>query len=198
MEGKLLISAASYLHNADILNRLGVYLNWFKLDPWFAPRFYLRDLWHPRSPLSSTTLVHRAFFSSECQTAEVKKFERLMPEYESLIWPLQMMFKFVDVGRVLRNVMGWRGLRKERVPIIAGEKDTLMGVPLMRRMAADYRIQAPALLKSLSGGHTHATETDESRDGVGFEVIRGSGHHIQNDLQWEECAEKILVFVAQL
>lgn len=122
-----------------IWSRLGVYWNWFKLDPWFFPRFYFLDLWHPRSPLSSMSLVHKAFFSPEFPVAEVKKFEMLMPEYESLVCPLGMMFSFVNVGNVLRYVVGWKDGRQERILVIAGEKDTLMGVHLMQRMAADYR-----------------------------------------------------------
>jgi pimeloyl-ACP methyl ester carboxylesterase len=179
-----------------------VYWNWFKLDPWFVPRLYFRDMWHPRSPLSSTSLVHRAFFSPEYPVGEVKKFEVLMPEYESLVWPLGMMFSFVNVGNVLKSVVGWRDERQARVLIIAGEKDTLMGVGLMRKMAADYRQQFISFAKSLWGARFMETsETKpESGDqqGVGFEVIQGSGHHIQNDLHWEECAQKILAFVDQL
>ena len=184
--------------------RLKVYWNWFKLDPWFAPRFYFRDLWHPRSPLSSTSLVHRAFFSPEYPVAEVKKFENLMPEYESLVWPLGMMFKFINVGNVLKSIVGWKNKTQERIFVIAGEKDTLMGVDLMRTMAADYRQQFISFAKNIWGSQsqenslTDLKEPGDDQQGVGFEVIRGSGHHIQNDLHWGEAARKILVFLDQL
>ena len=43
----------------------GVYLNWMKIDPWMFIRL-VWDLYHPRSVLSDTRLVHNAFFSEEC------------------------------------------------------------------------------------------------------------------------------------
>ncbi|KAH7395560.1 Alpha/Beta hydrolase protein [Cadophora sp. MPI-SDFR-AT-0126] len=195
------------------------YWNWFKMDPWFVPRYYIRDIWHPRSPLSSTTLVHQAFFSPSYPVSEVRKFESLMPEYESMLWPLQMMTRFVDVGRVVRSVVGWGRaefgkengdgegrIEEKRMLIIAGEKDMLMGVELMRRMAAEYREAVRKGWGSLvsetdrAGGNTSAVVSGGpgEEDGVGFEVVLGSGHHVQNDLYWEDCAGKILEFVEQL
>ena len=125
-----------------------------------------------------------------------------MPEYESLVWPLGMMFSFVNVGKVLRNIVGWKGEKAQRVLVIAGEKDTLMGVHLMRRMAADYRQQFVIFAKNLWSGQSSSSLNDDSgldaQHGIGFGIIRGSGHHIQNDLHWQDCAEKILAFLEQL
>ena len=194
------------------LNRFLVYKNWFKLDPWFPPRFYIRDFWHPRSPLSSTTLVHRAFFSPDFPSQRTKEFERLMPEYESLIWPLNMMFPFINVRNVLKNILGWNGNGQQRLMVIAGEKDTLMGVTLMRRMAASYRQGFISLVRKLFFGEKFALTAQESdtsagevadgvenaTGGVRFAVVKGSGHHLQNDLQWEACALRILEFLDQL
>ncbi|KAL2072055.1 hypothetical protein VTL71DRAFT_11398 [Oculimacula yallundae] len=172
-----------------------VYWNWFKMDPWFVPRYYLRDLWHSRSPLSSTTLVHNAFFCPSYPVSEVKKFETLLPEYESMVWPLQMMLRFVDVGKVLGNIIGWTKGGK-RVLVIAGEKDPLMVVDLMRRMAAEYRIAVNGNWTSLVG--ESESTVNVGADVVGLEVVGGSGHHLQNDIYWEDCAEKILAFVEQV
>ena len=170
-----------------------MYWNWFKLDPWFVPRYYIRDLWHPRSPLSSTTLVHRAFFSPSFPVEKVKEFEKGMPEYESMLFPLGMMFPFVNIRRVLGNIVGWNRPNQSRLLVIAGERDKLMGVSLMQKMAALYRnamvdFFAPEKLplKDVDGGL------------VTFEVVGGSGHHIQNDLYWEDGAGKILKFLEQL
>jgi len=177
------------------------YWNWFKMDPWFVPRYYIRDLWHPRSPLSSTPLVHQAFFCPLYPVSEVRKFESRMPEYESMLWPLQMMTRFVDVGNVVRSVVGWGkgGVQGKRMLIIAGEKDVLMGVDLMRKMAAEYRKAAMKGWVALVGEtETTARAIPGDEDGVGFEVVMGSGHHLQNDLYWEDCAEKVLAFVEQL
>jgi hypothetical protein len=191
------------------VSRLGVYWNWFKLDPWFAPRFYLRDFWHPRSPLSSTSLVHRAFFSSSFPTDRVRDFEQYMPEYESLAWPLGMIFPFVNIRRVLMNIVGWR-YGQQRLLIVAGEKDTLMGVSFMRQMATKYRRSVVTPVQGLLPKDGKEIDPDKTNDlntrqdgngstnGVRFEVIKRSGHHLQNDLQWEECANQILCFLDQL
>ncbi|KAK0106284.1 hypothetical protein ONS96_003924 [Cadophora gregata f. sp. sojae] len=182
------------------------YWNWFKMDPWFVPRYYIRDLWHPRSPLSSTTLVHQAFFSPSYPMSGVRKFETLMPEYESMLWPLQMMTRFVDVGRVVRSIVGWgRGEGGgKRMLVVAGEKDRLMDVELMREVAAEYRVAVREWWGALVGETKRegeglvASDGPGEEDGVGFEVVMGSGHHVQNDLYWEDCAQKILKFVEQL
>ncbi|KAH9213717.1 Alpha/Beta hydrolase protein [Leptodontidium sp. 2 PMI_412] len=173
----------------------GVYWNWFKMDPWFVPRYYLRDFWHPRSPLSSTSLVHQAFFSPSYPVSDVKSFETLMPEYESMLWPLQMMTRFVDVGRVVRSITGW-GKGGIRLLVVAGEKDRLMDVELMRQMAAEYRVAVEKGREELVG--ESGGDVINGGEQVGFEVVMGSGHHLQNDLYWEDCAGKILVFVEQL
>lgn len=118
-----------------------------------------------------------------------------------MLWPLQMMTRFVDVGNVVRSVVGWGkgGVQGKRMLIIAGEKDVLMGVDLMRKMAAEYRKAAMKGWVALVGGtETAARAVPGDEDGVGFEVVMGSGHHLQNDLYWEDCAEKVLAFVEQL
>jgi hypothetical protein len=74
-----------------------------------CPRFYVRDLWHPRSPLSSTSPAHKAFFCHTYPEFEVKKFESFMPEYESLLVFLGMMFYFVNMMRVLSNILVGKG-----------------------------------------------------------------------------------------
>lgn len=77
-----------------------VYINWFfKLDPWSLPRV-LKDLYHSRSPLSSIQLVHNAFSKKSPTSDEVRRLESDMPEYESMMWPSQMMGRFVDVAKV--------------------------------------------------------------------------------------------------
>ena len=107
-----------------------------------------------------------------------------------MLWPLQMMTRFVDVGNVVRSVVGWGkgGVQGKRMLIIAGEK-----------MAAEYRKAAMKGWVALVGEtETTARAIPGDEDGVGFEVVMGSGHHLQNDLYWEDCAEKVLAFVEQL
>jgi len=120
-----------------------VYINWFfKLDPWSLPRV-LKDLHHPRSPLSTTQLVHNAFFSKTFPTDEVRRFESDMPEYESMMWPLQMMGIFVDVARVKSAT------ETGKVVIVSGDEDRLMTMNLMVRMAGEC--EAPII--KVRGGH---------------------------------------------
>jgi pimeloyl-ACP methyl ester carboxylesterase len=120
-----------------------------------------------------------------------------MPEYESTIWPLGMMFKFVDVRKVLESIVGWKDDKSWRVLVIAGEKDRLMGVSLMERMAAMYRAALQTCWWGV-GDTTRDVRRGDGQEGVGFSVIKGSGHHVQNDLHWEECAEQVLAFVNRL
>lgn len=164
------------------------------MDPWFVPRYFIRDLWHPRSPLSSTSLVHKAFFSPSFPVDKVREFEKGMPEYESMLFPLGMMLPFVNIRSVLGNIVGWTGSNRSRLLVIAGEKDKLMGVSLMQKMASRYR----NLMYNFFGPPRTLPLKVTDRALVTFEVVEGSGHHIQNDLYWEDGAAKILKFLEQL
>jgi hypothetical protein len=146
--------------------------------------------------------VHKAFFSPEFPTIEVRKFEKLLPEYESMAWPIGMMFSFINVTTVLKNIVGWKGENGDRILVIAGEKDKLMGVTLMQRLAADYRLaftkSIGALLVSDSKSEIETDKAKDRSNGVAFGVVERSGHHIQNDLYWENSAQQILEFVEHL
>jgi hypothetical protein len=167
------------------------------MDPWFVPRYYIRDLWHPRSPLSSTALVHQAFFSPAFPREDIKGFETQMAEYESMVWPLGQMFSFVNVRGVISNILGWQKEGGSRLLVVAGELDTLMGVTLMRQMAGVYRRTIERYFPSLSN-KIESKEKLEEEERVSFEVVSASGHHLQNDLHWEEGARKIQSFLEQL
>ncbi|KAL8882271.1 MAG: hypothetical protein Q9198_000702 [Flavoplaca austrocitrina] len=103
---------------------LGVYWNWAKLDPWFLIRSYLH-LMHPRSPLSSIDLVQQAFFSPQFPRAKVEQWQRWMPNWESMLWPLGMMRPFVSFQRILQNVAG-AGKVEVPICIMAGGDDKLV------------------------------------------------------------------------
>jgi len=183
-------------------------MNGFKLDPWFAPRFFIRDLWHPRSPLSSTTLVHRVFFCPSFPREKVREFERFMPDYESLTWPLGMMLPFVKINNVLMNILGWTQ-DQQRLLVLTGSRDTIMSVKQMRQMALQYRqalvslIGERLVIEKENAKAEDASEEDclvgveSSASGVRFAVVEGSGHHLQNDLQWENAANQVLKFLGQ-
>jgi pimeloyl-ACP methyl ester carboxylesterase len=178
----------------------GVYWNWFKTDPWFIFRS-LVHLQHPRSPLSSTSLVQRAFFGHEFERQKVVEFEKWMPAYESLRWPIEMLKSgWIDASKVVANLKGWGdGDEASKIMIMAGDEDKLMGVQLMEDMARDYRweVQTLAEKKKLDvvTGQDHGTTepvkgTEENSEaGVIMVVVKGAGHHIQNDVQAERAVE---------
>lgn len=148
-----------------------VYRAWWTLDPLFLPRMFLRDWLHPRSPLSSSELVKAAFFCPSFPIDWVKPFERLMAEYESLRWPISTMWRgYVDPRRVLLGC----GMR---LFVLAAELDQLMKMDLMLKTTAEY---ACALKQIRKDGY------DIKGGEVEFASVEGSGHHLMNDLQFED------------
>jgi hypothetical protein len=88
---------------------LGVYWNWIKMDPWALGRSLVHGQ-HPRSPLSETGLVERAFFGHETSRERVVEFERWMLEYECLRWLIEMMKKgWINVQSAVGSITGWDG-----------------------------------------------------------------------------------------
>lgn len=144
------------------------------MDPWFIPRMYLRDWMHPRSPLSSSELTKRAFFSDAFSLSHVKSFESLMSEYESLVWPLQIMFPgYIDTHRVLLNC-------NQQLLVLAAEHDRLMTVPLMEQTTAEYTMALGQVERDM--GITPGKGSGR----VDMDVVEGSGHHVMNDSRWRD------------
>ncbi|OBT54027.1 hypothetical protein VE04_06078 [Pseudogymnoascus sp. 24MN13] len=82
-----------------------VYRAWWTLDPLFLPRMFLRDSQQPRSTPSSSERATAAFFCPSFPIDWVKPFEKLMPEYESLRWPISTMWRgYVDPRRPAAGV----------------------------------------------------------------------------------------------
>jgi pimeloyl-ACP methyl ester carboxylesterase len=174
---------------------LGIYWNWFLADPFIWVRTYLH-FGHPRSPLSSTRAVRRAFFSSVLPASDVEKFETAMPKYESLIWPSQMCFgRFVDVDEILARMRG------KNVLIMAADGDRLMGVSGQRKMAREYAnvMRAEDMESAFTNVHDVRIEAEGTVAGEKHEsgmvgslqlnLVRGSGHHLMNDVKSKEAAE---------
>lgn len=154
---------------------LGVNANWLQLDRWFLPRFFWH-WFHPRSPLSSTALVHRAFFSSGCSVDVVKRTEKSMSEFESMSWPMLMQWQFVDPAKVINGISG-EGLKGGRkMLIVAADDDKLMGVKIEADLAAWYREANP----------------ESGEEAVKEAVVLDAGHHFLLDTNWREGAEKVL------
>ncbi|CAE6482221.1 unnamed protein product [Rhizoctonia solani] len=191
-----------------------IYLNWFLLDPWFLIRA-LWDLYHPRTALSSTRLVHRAFFSPTYPIEKVQAFEAEMAVYESMFWPMGMMFPFVSPQRLLSNLIH----HNARAPLltIGGEQDKLVSVPIMRRLAHLYANTSVGIhtattptrrklgLKDMSifqdgftsGVAKTSEERERERGKVWFAKIKapGAGHNLMRDDGWEKSARVIELFL---
>lgn len=157
--------------------------------------------WHPISPLSSTALIKQAFFCDKFPESQVKKFEQHIVPYESFLWPLGMNLPFVNVRRMIQGIMGW-GVG-ERILILVGGGDRLTSKDIKSRLATEHRSTFASLVRekkieakveevrSLGG-------EDTAGEGVRFAVVPEAGHHLQNDLQWELGAQKLLDFYNQL
>ncbi|CAE7223140.1 unnamed protein product [Rhizoctonia solani] len=191
-----------------------VYLNWFLLDPWFLIRA-LWDLYHPRTALSSTRLVHRAFFSPTYPIEKVQAFEAEMAPYESMAWPMGTMFPFASPKQLLSNLVH----HNARAPIltIGGEQDTLVSVPIMRQLAHLYAATSvgiyatkPPITRKLgfkdvsilqdgfTSGITKMTEEREKERGkIWFAKINapGAAHNLMRDDGWEKSANVIEAFL---
>ena len=177
------------------------------MDPWFVFRVYLH-LMHPRSPLSSPALVKQAFFSPNFPLPKVEDWQRWMPEWESLRWPLGMMRQFVSFPRILENIVGL-SRQGARVCIIAGSGDKLVGSQIPERLANTFRDTIKSLANDKRIDRAEDASNAEklnsidgvrstSRLGVRFVDMEGAPHHFQNDIKHEVGARQLLSFIDQL
>ncbi|QRW22736.1 alpha/beta hydrolase family protein [Rhizoctonia solani] len=174
------------------------------------------SLYHPRSPLSSTRLVHRAFFSPTYPIGKVQEFEAEMSPFESMSWPSGMMFPFVSRKRLLSKLTKLNA----RAPLltIGGAQDKLVSVPIMRRLAHLYAATSVGIhaaghavtekkfrFKDVSSkqdgfvpGVTRTENEREKEQGkIWFAEIKapGAGHNLMRDDGWERCANVIEAFL---
>lgn len=160
--------------------------------------------WHSNSPLSHPFLIRRAFFSDGYPESKLVEFRRLLNRYESLRWPMTMMYPFVDPRRLLGNISGWA--KGDRLLVMAGTEDKLMTKDIVHDTAATYRAATADMISRgrLEGDNSpvHPIQEDSLGDSAGHGVrlawVPGAGHHLQNDSQWRVGAEKLLSFLVQL
>lgn len=173
--------------------------NWCtRIDPWMFVRGALM-FHHPRAPLCTTLLVRNAFFGPDYPYENVKEFEKWMAPYESIRWPTDTMGSWeggrnvwLDTNKIVRNITA-SDPSKDRVLVMLGSEDKIMQ-GTQERMVAEY---ADAIQKhdqdrkSLEGKpRTHPS--------VRLVEINRAGHHLQNDVQWEEGARALLEFLLQV
>ncbi|CAM1509072.1 Fc.00g028110.m01.CDS01 [Cosmosporella sp. VM-42] len=179
-QGDVSVKGLALLGAVPAYGSTGVYMNWAKLDPWFTIRM-LFHFWHPNSPLSHPILTKRAFFCNSYPISSLIQFQRRLNRYESFLWPISMMKPFASASSILKQI---HNSGSEKVLVMAGTGDKLMTVPVTKETAAFYR--------EASEGKTESGEGVEK--GVRLVFVEGAGHHVQNDVQWEDGAEKLLKF----
>lgn len=116
------------------------------------------------------------------------------------------MRTFVSFSRIVKNVAGM-GEPGTRICVIAGSEDTLVGVNIPKRLAGILRDSVKALTENKKADSSAVElmdefETDEIYSdaslGVRYVVLKGAGHHFQNDIQQETGAKQLLAFIEQL
>lgn len=190
-------SLLSHPFRTRLMSQLQVYRQWlFNHDPFSLPRCLLH-LFHPRSPLSTPLLLRNAFFSPShtpvSSPVVVDCFEREMPIVESMMWPAGLMRAFVTEAEVLKKVTGGKA-GKQKVLLIAGGSDVLVTPDIVRHSFDRYRLAASSF-----PSHDVLPQDDEKADSeretVGYVEIKGSGHHVMLDWQWQTAAELVLSFL---
>jgi pimeloyl-ACP methyl ester carboxylesterase len=179
----------------------------YKFWAWTAPIHFPYRLFHPRYILANTRQVHDAFFTASTPTSVVQNLERLLSPYESMLWPMQALFRFVTGPDVISSIVGWTsgaaGLRS-RFLVLAAEYDVLCTPAILEDAAERYRRGFRELVKrgKIDGLREEDLIKQDERggdcDGVRFRVVKGLGHHLQNHVEWERGAEEILSWVAGL
>jgi pimeloyl-ACP methyl ester carboxylesterase len=190
--------------------RLRVIGNLIRVDPYLVPRNLLYGL-HPRAMLLTTAHVRRVFFSRQYPDDKLEDFTRYFSESDSMVGLIGMIPKFVDFQTVVQRGIVWLAGGKpdgERILIIVGEHDVLMDVPLMHQLAKRYRDAVRGSMGeeqvdrvSCAVGYEAGLEeayTENREDGVRMVVVKGAGHYVQNDLQWEVGAQRVADFLQQL
>ncbi|KAF1928001.1 uncharacterized protein M421DRAFT_101376 [Didymella exigua CBS 183.55] len=173
-----------------------------------APIHFPYRMFHPRYILAMTQQVHDAFFTPSTPNYVVKGLESLLSLYESMLWPMQVLFSFVSGLDVAGAIVGW-SLRKAPEPngssgvaprllVLAGKKDVLCTPGILedaanRHSAAFHHCVRAGKLDGIS-------EDDVGRGdkGVIFAVTEGLGHHLQNHVEWERGAKEVLEWAEQL
>lgn len=184
-----------------------------------APIHFPYRLFHSKYILANTQQVKDAFFTSDTPTKVVQHLERLLAPYESMLWPLQSLFRFVTGPDVLSSIIGWRPRKltttstklqpggagvTQRLLVLAAEHDVLCTPAISLDAAQRYRAGFHELMrKGKLEGIRRSDESSEQEqgsewDGVAFKLVPGLGHHLQNHVGWESGAQELLTWIEQL
>ncbi|KAI0113650.1 Alpha/Beta hydrolase protein [Nemania sp. FL0031] len=180
-EGDVKVKGLALLGAVPGTGSLSVYVNWWLLDPWFMIRMIFHG-WHSNSPLSHPSLVKQAFFGRDYPGDKLLEFQRHLNRYESFLWPLGMMFRFVDPKRMMRNIIGWEK---------SAETYRIAFSELVRESKLEAKDET---IHALPG----EGDLDNAGHGVDLAWVPGAGHHLQNDMPWEIGAAKLWAFLRRL
>ncbi|KAF2703665.1 alpha/beta-hydrolase [Pleomassaria siparia CBS 279.74] len=174
-------------------------------------------LFHPRYMLANTAQVRSAFFTPSTPKPVVQALERLLSPYESMLWLMQTLFCVVIGGDVLSSITGW-GSRKAipasktrgskgipgRLLVLAAERDVLCRPDILLGVAQRYCAAFSDLVREgkIEGVSEVDLRAEKEQgvvwDGVGFQVVKGLGHHLQNHEDWEAGADVIWRWLRRL
>ncbi|KAF1950780.1 alpha/beta-hydrolase [Byssothecium circinans] len=174
----------------------------------FPYRFF-----HSKYLMITTSQVKDAFFTASTPNSVVEDLERLLSPYESMLWPVQALFRFVTGPDVLSSITGWSVRRKsgegresqsrssnvsQRMLVLAADKDVLCKPVVLEDAAKRYRDAFREMVKAKKVDGV--SEDDLMRDdgAVGFKVVEGLAHHLQNHVEWERGAAALLGWVEKL
>ncbi|KAK4190292.1 putative Abhydrolase domain-containing protein [Podospora australis] len=180
---------------------MGVYINWWKLDPFFNIRMIFHG-WHPNSPLSHPALTKRVFFSDQFPADKLLAFQKQANRYESFLWPVGMMRSFANPANILSQITSYYSgsSNRQSILVLAGGGDKIMTPTVMEDLAGMYR-KAYYSGTKIQGEVSEVSSLD-GKDTIGQGVrlcfVPGAGHHLQNDVGWEIGAEKLMAFYYQL
>lgn len=81
-----------------------------------------------------------------------------------------------------------------------------MRVPIMKKLAGFYRTAFTEVIreKKIEADDDEVQKIagplrlDDAGHGTRFTVVPWAGHHLQNDVQWEDGAQRLLAFYNQL
>ena len=171
-------------------------------------------MFHPRYILATTKQVHDAFFTASTPTRVVKDLESLLSPYESMLWPMQALFRFVTGPDVISSIVGWTPRNPvtsdelsgvaSRLLVLAAEDDVLCTPKILEDAAERYRAAFYYCMKmgKLDGVYESDArvrkEAHTGSDGVDFKIAERLGHHLQNHVEWERGAEIVLRWVKEL
>lgn len=173
-----------------------------------APIHFPYQLFCPRYILATTQQVRDAFFTSTTPTSVIRDLEILLSPYKSMLWPMQALFRFVTGPNVIKSIVEWTSGKPTefynphgvapRFLVLAGEQDVLC-TPSVLKDAADrcnaafHHCISSGKLGGISGADVGARD-----QGIAFRVVKGYGHHLQNDAEWQLGATALVLWADKL